>query len=235
MVALKRFRATGPSFADLVPYAGLVDNGVLLLKDGSLMAGWYFAGPDSESATDLERNDLSRQINTILSRLGSGWMIQVEAVRIPAFDYPSDDRCHFPDAVTRAIDAERRAHSRASRGISKASTRSSSPIGRLSPRRQRSANTSIRTRTAARRPMPTRSSSSSRTPFARSSSILPTPCRSGAWKHARSARGKGSGSHAMTSCCNSFASASPAKTIRSGCRMLRCISTGLRRPSSNMA
>ncbi|MEY9832327.1 type IV secretory pathway VirB4 component [Sinorhizobium fredii] len=66
MVALKRFRATGPSFADLVPYAGLVDNGVLLLKDGSLMAGWYFAGPDSDSATDFERNELSRQINAIL-------------------------------------------------------------------------------------------------------------------------------------------------------------------------
>ena len=77
MVALRRFRATGPSFADLVPYAGLVDNGVLLLKDGSLMAGWYFAGPDSESATDLERNELSRQINAILSRLGTGWMIQL--------------------------------------------------------------------------------------------------------------------------------------------------------------
>ena len=77
MVALRRFRATGPSFADLVPYAGLVDNGVLLLKDGSLMAGWYFAGPDAESATDLEHNELSRQINVILSRLGTGWMIQV--------------------------------------------------------------------------------------------------------------------------------------------------------------
>ncbi len=71
MVALNRFRATDPSFADLVPYAGLVDNGILLLKDGSLMAGWYFAGPDSESATDVERNELSRQINAILSRLGS--------------------------------------------------------------------------------------------------------------------------------------------------------------------
>ncbi|WP_026622189.1 type IV secretion system protein TrbE (plasmid) [Ensifer sp. WSM1721] len=116
MVALKRFRATGPSFADLVPYAGLVDNGVLLLKDGSLMAGWYFAGPDSESATDLERNELSRQINAILSRLGSGWMIQVEAIRIPTFDYPSEARCHFPDAVTRAIDAERRAHFARERG-----------------------------------------------------------------------------------------------------------------------
>ena len=110
MVALSRFRATGPSFADLVPYAGLVDNGVLLLKDGSLMSAWYFAGPDSESATDYERNELSRQINAILARLGSGWMIQVEAVRIPTADYPSEDRSAFPDAVSRAIDAERRVH-----------------------------------------------------------------------------------------------------------------------------
>ncbi|WP_428411889.1 conjugal transfer protein TrbE [Pararhizobium sp.] len=116
MVALKRFRTTGPSFADLVPYAGLVDNGILLLKDGSLMAGWYFAGPDAESATDLERNELSRQINAILSRLGSGWMIQVEAIRVPTIDYPSEDRCHFPDPVTRAIDAERRAHFRREQG-----------------------------------------------------------------------------------------------------------------------
>ncbi|UWU26161.1 conjugal transfer protein TrbE (plasmid) [Rhizobium sp. CB3060] len=116
MVALKSFRHSGPSFADLVPYAGLVDNGVILLKDGSLMAGWYFAGPDSESSTDAERNEVSRQINAILSRLGSGWMIQVEAVRVPTADYPHHPDCHFPDLVTRAIDAERRAHFQKERG-----------------------------------------------------------------------------------------------------------------------
>ncbi|RWP56533.1 conjugal transfer protein TrbE [Mesorhizobium sp.] len=110
MVALKSFRQSGPSFADLVPYAGLVDNGVLLLKDGSLMAGWYFAGPDSESSTGAERNEVSRQINTILARLGSGWMIQVEAVRVPTSDYADEADCHFPDSVTRAIDFERRLH-----------------------------------------------------------------------------------------------------------------------------
>lgn len=110
MVNLRRFRSPDPSFADLVPYAGLVDNGIILLKDGSLMAGWYFAGPDSESATDLERNEISRQINAVLARLGSGWMIQVEAVRVEATAYPSADRSHFPDPVTRAIEAERRAH-----------------------------------------------------------------------------------------------------------------------------
>lgn len=110
MAALSKFRQSGPSFADLVPYAGLVDNGVILLKDGSLMAGWYFAGPDSESSTDVERNEVSRQINAILSRLGSGWMIQVEAVRVATVDYASAGASHFPDRVTRAIDLERRVH-----------------------------------------------------------------------------------------------------------------------------
>lgn len=116
MVALRSFRHPSPSFADLVPYAGLVANGIVLLKDGSLMAGWYFAGPDSESSTDAERNEVSRQINTILSRLGSGWMIQVEAVRVPTTDYPARQDCHFPDPVSRAIDDERRARFEEERG-----------------------------------------------------------------------------------------------------------------------
>lgn len=108
MVALKKFRHSGPSFSDLLPYAALIDNGTLLLKDGSLMAGWYFAGPDSESSTDFERNEVSRQINAILARLGSGWMIQVEAVRVPATAYPAREDCHFPDKVSALIDEERR-------------------------------------------------------------------------------------------------------------------------------
>ncbi|MQW85286.1 conjugal transfer protein TrbE [Sinorhizobium saheli] len=116
MAALKRFRHSGPSFSDLVPYAGLVENGVILLKDGSLMVGWYFAGPDSESSTDAERNEVLRQINAILARLGSGWMIQVEAVRVPTEDYPAESDCHFPDPITRAIDAERRAHFQREKG-----------------------------------------------------------------------------------------------------------------------
>jgi len=108
MVALRSFRPYGPSFSDLVPYAALVENGVILLKDGSLMAGWYFAGPDSESSTDFERNEVSRRINAILARLGSGWMIQVEAVRVPTTTYPARKACRFPDPISRAIDDERR-------------------------------------------------------------------------------------------------------------------------------
>lgn len=116
MTSLKRFRSLDSSFADLVPYAGMVDDGVLLLKDGSLMAAWYFSGPDSESATEIERNELSRQINRILSRLGNGWMVQTEAIRLPTIDYPPSEACHFPDPVTRAIDEERRTHFKRDQG-----------------------------------------------------------------------------------------------------------------------
>jgi len=110
MIALPRSRGSAPSFSDLVPYAALVDDGVILLKDGSLMAGWYFAGPDSESSTDAEQNDIARRINAILARLGSGWMIQVEAVRLATTAYPARERSFFPDPVSRAIDEERRIH-----------------------------------------------------------------------------------------------------------------------------
>ncbi len=136
MAALTCFRETGPSFADLVPYAGLVDNGVLLLKDGSLMAGWYFAGPDSESATDHERNELSRQINAILSRLGTGWMIQVEAVRVPTVDYPSPASAIFQIPSPAPSMPNAGPISSASRGISRANMRSFSPTGRSSRRRR---------------------------------------------------------------------------------------------------
>ncbi|MCK7614963.1 conjugal transfer protein TrbE [Roseibium sediminicola] len=108
MVALKRFRHVAPSFSDLLPYAALIDNGIVLLKDGGLMAGWYFAGPDSESSTAFERNEVSRQINSVLARLGNGWMIQMEAVRIPSIGYPEKESSHFPDPVTALIDDERR-------------------------------------------------------------------------------------------------------------------------------
>jgi type IV secretion/conjugal transfer VirB4 family ATPase len=116
MVALKKFRHIAPSFSDLLPYAALIDNGIVLLKDGGLMAGWYFAGPDSESSTAFERNEVSRQINSVLARLGNGWMIQMEAMRIPSIGYPHKESSHFPDPITALIDDERRQRFEAGEG-----------------------------------------------------------------------------------------------------------------------
>ena len=91
--------------ADLLLYDAMVDDGILLQQDGSLMAGWSFRGPDMASATHSEMASLSARLNRVL-RLGSGWMVQCDAIRSQAPDYAKQGS--FPEAVTRVIDDERR-------------------------------------------------------------------------------------------------------------------------------
>lgn len=98
-----RRRARG--LADLlIPYA-LIEDGILLQQDGSLLAGWSYRGPDMHSATHAEMHALTMRLNSIL-RLGSGWMLNADLIRSRAPGYP--ERGAFPQTVTRVIDAERR-------------------------------------------------------------------------------------------------------------------------------
>ena len=91
--------------ADLLLYDALIDDGVLLLQDGALLAGWSFRGPDMASATHAEMATLCARLSSIL-RLGSGWMIQCDGIRSLAPGYREER--YFPDLATRLIDAERR-------------------------------------------------------------------------------------------------------------------------------
>ena len=108
MKALKYFRAKEPSFADLLDYAAVIDNGLMLLKSGALMASWRYKGDDTASLTFDELASRSSQINNALGRLGSGWMSQHDVFRIKSKKYPDKSSCFFPDPVTAAIDQERR-------------------------------------------------------------------------------------------------------------------------------
>jgi type IV secretion system protein TrbE len=102
MVIEHRRKASG--LADLLLYDSLIDDGVLLLQDGALLAGWSFRGPDMASATHAEMAALSARLNSIL-RLGSGWLVQVDAIRSASPGYP--DKGAFPDPITKLIDIER--------------------------------------------------------------------------------------------------------------------------------
>lgn len=108
MLPLKLFRSTAPGLADLLNWAALIAEGVIIGKDGSVIAAWFYCGPDIASSTDDERNALSARINAALVRLGSGWVIWVEAVRLPAASYPPPEASRFPDPISRLVDAERR-------------------------------------------------------------------------------------------------------------------------------
>lgn len=105
---LKKHRSKDAGFADLLNYAAVVDDGVIVGKNGAFMAAWLYQGDDNASSTDQQREMVSFRINQALSGLGNGWMVHVDAVRRPAPNYPDNGLSHFPDPVSAAIDEERR-------------------------------------------------------------------------------------------------------------------------------
>ncbi|HOG03373.1 MAG TPA: VirB4 family type IV secretion/conjugal transfer ATPase [Accumulibacter sp.] len=105
---LKKHRSRDAGLADLLNYAALVDDGVMVGKNGAFMAAWLYKGADNASSTDEQREAVSLRINQALSGLGNGWMVHVDAARLPAPNYLDRGTSHFPDGVSAAIDEERR-------------------------------------------------------------------------------------------------------------------------------
>lgn len=106
MLRLKLFRDHIQGLPDLLNFALTPEDGILQNKDGSLAASWYFRGEDMDSATHAELAAISARLNGILTGLGDGWMLNCDAVRKPATQYPPTG--NFPDRTTWLIDEERR-------------------------------------------------------------------------------------------------------------------------------
>jgi len=99
-------RRSGPAVMDLLPWDSFVDEGVLLNKDGALVASFELRGPDLDSATPVEIEALSRSLAQAIDPLGDGWMVHWTSHRLPAPGYPPEGA--FPDPFTWAVDEERR-------------------------------------------------------------------------------------------------------------------------------
>ncbi|HXW71023.1 MAG TPA: conjugal transfer protein TrbE [Methylocella sp.] len=106
MMNLAEYRRRAQSLADFLPWAALVNEGIILNKDGSFQRTAKFRGPDLDSSTAAELVAITSRLNNALRRLGSGWAIFIEAQRLPAHSYPESQ---FPDAASHLVDAERRA------------------------------------------------------------------------------------------------------------------------------
>ena len=94
-------------FSDLLLYQTLITENVIEMKNGSLMAGYWYEGPDLESATKEEVEALSVYISRALMRFGRGWMLHVEMIRKPAEGYPNGA---FSEPTNYLIDLERHYH-----------------------------------------------------------------------------------------------------------------------------
>jgi len=110
MYGVQQYRTTAKALPDLLNWAAVIDDGIVLNKDGSLMAGFYYRGQDLATVTASERNRVSAVVNAAISKLGSEWMLHQDVIRIEARDYPHESENFFPDIITSMIDCERRYH-----------------------------------------------------------------------------------------------------------------------------
>jgi type IV secretion system protein VirB4 len=106
MMNLAEYRRSNTRLADFVPWAALVDEGVILNKDGSFQRTAKFRGPDLDRAVPAELVAVAGRLNNALQRLESGWAIFVEAQRHSAGAYPPNT---FPDVASGLVDLERKA------------------------------------------------------------------------------------------------------------------------------
>ena len=106
MMNLTEYRRSISHLVDFLPWAALVDEGIVLNKDGSFQRTARFRGPDLDSAVPAELVGVAGRLNNALRRLGSGWAVFVEAQRHPASQYPEG---YFPDVASALVDVERRA------------------------------------------------------------------------------------------------------------------------------
>ncbi|GGI34084.1 MULTISPECIES: conjugal transfer protein TrbE [Bradyrhizobium] len=106
MLNLAEYRKSNTRLADFLPWAALVDEGIVLNKDGSFQRTAKFRGPDLDSAVPAELVAVAGRLNNALRRLGSGWAVFVEAQRHSAGAYPPS---MFPDVASALVDAERKA------------------------------------------------------------------------------------------------------------------------------
>ncbi len=103
---LREHRKEPAGLCDWLLWGYLVEDGVVLGKDGSFLLGWSFRGPDTTSATADDLSALSKHVSSALLPLGNGWMLHWDAVRHAAPGYAPQGA--FPDPVTALIDEERR-------------------------------------------------------------------------------------------------------------------------------
>jgi len=104
MLNLREYRRTPQRLSDHLPWALLLERGLVLNKDGSFQTTIRFRGPDVESSTAHELMAHRARINNALRRFGSGWCIHVDATRLPAKVYPSSA---FSHPIAQQVEDER--------------------------------------------------------------------------------------------------------------------------------
>ncbi|MGL5932239.1 MAG: ATPase [Cetobacterium sp.] len=88
---IREYRKLKDKLSYYVPWVLLLDEGVVLNKNGTLQKIFRFRGHDLDNATEEELNYVITKINNVIKRLDSGWSIFSEARRKQSDRYIKND------------------------------------------------------------------------------------------------------------------------------------------------
>ena len=81
-----------------------MEPGIILTKDGELIAAYAYRGQDLETASENELQATRQRFNTALRRLDAGWVVHFDTVRLPLIGYNKSD---FDNPVLELLERER--------------------------------------------------------------------------------------------------------------------------------
>ena len=94
--------------SDLLQYASIIEDGIILLKNGSLLSTFTYKGEDLSLLSEDELITSTTRISKAISELGTGWSINFDAIRSETLVYPDRSASFFPNDISFAMDEERR-------------------------------------------------------------------------------------------------------------------------------
>ncbi len=102
--SIKDYRSSHDGFSNKINYFGLIEDGIMINIDGSLMSSYWFRGDDLDSSTPAQLSAISAYLNMGLMHLDEGFMIHVDSIRYEATGYIDPSENFFPEPIFEQID-----------------------------------------------------------------------------------------------------------------------------------
>ena len=104
---LYRLRPPTEGLGDLLGWAFLIDEGIILMKDGSFLSGFELKPPDLDTISAAEANSVTDTVHDMLMLLGEGYGIEMNVRRSHSTTYPIPGPSDFPTVSLELMERER--------------------------------------------------------------------------------------------------------------------------------
>lgn len=74
--------------ANILPYSCVIQDNVVLLKNGALMKCYSYSCPDLGFRSEASINSIANYFNRAVKLLGTSWSVQFEVQRVMTQEYP---------------------------------------------------------------------------------------------------------------------------------------------------